>query len=449
MRRLASRGGQFNRPSSSRFSRPAPPVVSVNSTDQGSLSGPSEADDSSAVAVPEAIEGFVPPEQRPEPWVQLKYYSFHPCVYPPMIGVVSRNARAGSLVNVYDKAGRPFGNGLYNPRARVPLRMFHHGRERVGEEHLTALIESAVSLRLTTLDLPAHTNAFRVIHSDGDSLSGLVVDRFDDVLSIEVHSLGMAQRLPGWLPLLHARLGTRKAVVEVEDRIARLEGILKPTLPNDLVRSVKIREHGIRYEVNLELGHKTGFFCDQRENRRRLAAFTRGARVLDLCCYTGGFSLAAKILGGAEDVTGVDLDETAIAQARRNANLNQARVCWIHCDAFSYARQMQRNGTQWEVVVLDPPKLVLSRDEADEGVRKYEDLNQLAVRLVRPGGFFVTCSCSGLLSAEDFERIVAKSAHRAARPLQILDRTGPGPDHPVMSNAPDGRYLKVLWARVK
>jgi 23S rRNA (cytosine1962-C5)-methyltransferase len=275
------------------------------------------------------------------------------------------------------------------------------------------------------------------------------VDRFDDVLSIELHSLGMAQRLPQWLSALHARLGTRKAVVAVEDRIARMEGILKPTLPADTVRSVKIREHGIRYEVNLELGHKTGFFCDQRDNRRRLATFTRGARVLDLCCYTGGFALAAKLLGGADDVTGVDLDETAIAQAQRNANLNQARVAWVHCDAFSYARQMQRNAAQWDVVVLDPPKLVLGRDDADEGVRKYEDLNQLAVRLVKPGGFFVTCSCSGLLSAEDFERIVSKSAHRAARPLQILDRTGAGSDHPVMSYAPDGRYLKVLWTRVK
>jgi 23S rRNA (cytosine1962-C5)-methyltransferase len=366
-----------------------------------------------------------------------------------MIGTVSREARAGSLVNVYDKAGRPFGNGLYNPRARVPLRVFHHGRDLVGEAALDGLIESAVNLRLNTLELPARTSAFRVIHSDGDSLSGLVVDRFADVLSIELHSLGMAQRLPRWLPALHARLGTRRVVVEVEDRIARIEGILKPALPADPVRTVKVQEHGVRYEVNLELGHKTGFFCDQRENRRRLAAFTRGARVLDLCCYTGGFSLAAKVLGGAEDVTGVDLDETAIAQARRNAHLNQARVAWVHCDAFSYARQMQRNATQWDVVVLDPPKLVLSRDDAEEGVRKYEDLNQLAVRLVKPGGFLVTCSCSGLLSAEDFERIVAKSAHRAGRPLQILDRTGASPDHPVMSNAPEGRYLKVLWALVR
>ncbi len=386
---------------------------------------PSTGADAAPEEPPAPVEGVVAPELRPEPWVQMKYYSFHPCI------------------------GRPFGNGLYNPRARVPLRVFHHGRDLVGEDHLQRLIDDAIDLRLKIFDLPAQTDAFRAIHSDGDSLSGLVVDRFDDVLSIELHSLGMAQRLPGWLPGLHARLGTRRAVVEVEDRIARLEGIVKPSLPRDDVRTIKIREHGIRYEVNLELGHKTGFFCDQRDNRRRIASFTRGARVLDLCCYTGGFSLAAKTLGGAEDVTGVDLDETAIAQAQRNANLNQARISWVHCDAFSYARQMQRNATQWDVVILDPPKLVLGRDDADEGVRKYEDLNQLAVRLVKPGGFFVTCSCSGLLSAEDFERIVSKSAHRAARPLQILDRTGAGPDHPVMSYAPDGRYLKVLWTRVK
>ena len=144
----------------------------------------------------------------------------------------------------------------------------------------------------------------------------------------------------------------------------------------------------------------------------------------------------------------MDLDEKAIAQARRNANLNQARMEWVHCDAFSYARQMQQNGHRWDAVVLDPPKLVLSRDEAYEGLRKYEDLNRLALRLVEPGGVFVTCSCSGLLSAEKFEEILVRAAQRESRRLQIFDRTGAGADHPVMSIAPEGRYLKVIWMRV-
>ena len=148
---------------------------------------------------------------------------------------------------------------------------------------------------------------------------------------------------------------------------------------------------------------------------------------------------------------GVDLDEGAIAQAKRNANLNgQARIEWIHCDGFSYLRQMRKNTERWDVVVLDPPKLVFGREEEEEedGLIKYEDLNSLGIVVTAPGGLLVTCSCSGQLSAEDFERAVVKASHRVGRKLQFLERTGPGMDHPVMSNCPESRYLKVLWARV-
>ncbi len=382
------------------------------------------------------------------PWVQLKYFSFHPCIYAAMIRRASPDARAGSLVAVYDKVGKPLGTGLFNPKARVPLRVFQHSAEFAGEELFPALLERALTLRLEGLRLPETTEAFRVINSDGDSFSGLIVDRFADVLSIQVHSLGVFQRLPGWLPQLHGRLGTKRATLEVDPTIARFENIRPQKFPSDEVRSVRIREHGVRYEVNFEDGHKTGFFCDQRDNRRNFANWTRGKRVLDLCTYTGGFALSAKVSGGATEVTGVDLDEKAIAQARHNANLNQARVEWIHCDAFTWARQMQKNGRRWDAVVLDPPKLIHDREDTDEGWRKYEDLNQLAVTLVEPGGLLVTCSCSGLLGMEDFERHVTRGVHRAHRRLQFLDRTGAAPDHPVMSHCPESRYLKVLWARV-
>jgi len=365
-----------------------------------------------------------------------------------MIKTASPDAKAGDLVTVYDKEGRPFGAGLYNPKARVPVRMFHHGPEPIGEDHFLSLLDRAVDLRLKVLQLPAVTEAFRVVHGQGDGLSGLVVDRYGDVLSLEVHSLGVFKRLGQWLPHLHGRLGTTRAVIEVDPKIAQIEGIVVKSFPSDVVRTVRIREHGVRYEVDFEQGHKTGFFCDQRENRRRFAAWTKDRRVLDLCCYTGGFALSAKVQGGATEVTGVDLDEKAIAQARANANLNQTRIEWVHGDAFVYARQMQKNGRLWDAVVLDPPKLILSRDEEQDGLRKYEDLNLLAVSLVERGGFFVTCSCSGLLGAEEFEQIVTRAVHRAGRRLQILDRTGAAEDHPVMSNSLEGRYLKVLWSRV-
>jgi len=345
------------------------------------------------------------------------------------------------------------GGGLFNPRAKIPLRVVCHSTTPVDESYFEAALRRAAALRREVFRLDEVTDAYRLINSDGDGLSGLTIDRYGDTLLCEVYSLGIAQRLPAWLPILHELAGTRFARVHVDHDLGSLEGI-KPSLFKETnaaaPRTVKIREHGVRYEVDFAEGHKTGFFCDQRDNRRALARFTRGARVLDLCCYTGGFSLNAKVSGGAEEVTSVDLDEAAIAQARRNANLNQARLKFVHADAFAYARQMQTNGEKWDVVVLDPPKFIFTRDEHGnwEGRQKYEDLNLLAISLVKPGGIFVTCSCSGLLSLEDFENHVIRAAHRQGRRLQFLDRTGPGPDHPVYSNCLESRYLKVLWSRV-
>lgn len=387
------------------------------------------------------------------PWARLKYVTFQPHIFPRLLGEVSPGARPGDLVAVYDKGGELCGMGLYNPRAKIPLRVVSYGAEPPREEYFSAALQRAVALRREAFRLDEQGDAYRLVNSDGDGVSGLIVDRYADTLLCEVTSLGIAQRLPAWLPVLHAAAGTKHARVQVDHDLGSLEGI-RPSTFNETnaaaPQAVKIRENGIRYEVDFAEGHKTGFFCDQRENRRALTRFTAGRRVLDLCCYTGGFALSAKVAGGAEEVTAVDLDEAAVAQARRNANLNQARIRLVHADAFAYARQMRENGESWEVVVLDPPKFIFVREGPGhwEGRQKYEDLNQLALGLVRPGGLFVTCSCSGLLSLEDFEQHVIRAAHRLGRRLQFLDRTEAGPDHPVYSNCLEGRYLKVLWARV-
>jgi 23S rRNA (cytosine1962-C5)-methyltransferase len=389
----------------------------------------------------------------PRPWAQLKYVTFQPAVFPRLLGDVSPDARPGDWVSVFDKNGEPVGAGLFNPRAKIPLRVVAHGTEPIGEDYFEGAIRRSVALRRDIFRLDAETDAYRLVNSDGDGLSGLTIDRYGDVLLCEVFSLGIAQRLPRWLPLLHELAGTKFARVHVDHDLGSLEGI-KPSTFNETnaaaPRAVKIRENGVRYEVDFTEGHKTGFFCDQRENRKRIAQFTKGARVLDLCCYTGGFSLCAKVLGEAADVTSVDLDEVSIAQARRNANLNQVRLSLVHADAFAYARQMFQNKEAWDVVILDPPKFIFTRDAHGnwEGRQKYEDLNQLSIGLVKAGGIFVTCSCSGLLSLEDFEQHVIKAAHRLNRRLQFLDRTEAGPDHPVFSNCLESRYLKVLWARL-
>ncbi|MCW1914116.1 class I SAM-dependent rRNA methyltransferase [Luteolibacter sp. GHJ8] len=381
------------------------------------------------------------------PTVRLKYFSYHPAIWPRMIGEVSRDAKAGSLVQVIDKEGKPFGSAFWNPKAGMPLRVFAHGAEVVGEDFFIGAIQRAAELRRNIMKLDETTEAYRAIHADADQLPGLVADKFGKVLSLEVTNLAAWQRLDAWIPALHEAFGTEKAHVRVDPDLGRIEGI--PSLGHSLsetIRPLKIREHGVTFQIDPSGGHKTGFFCDQRDNRKKFGALAAGKSVLDLCCYTGGFSVSAA-LGGAEEVTAVDLDENAVELAKRNANLNQQRVKFTHADAFTWTRTMIENGRKWDLVIADPPKFIHGRED-QLGHNKYHDLNKLALQLVKPGGLFVTCSCSGMLSADEFEKIVVSAAHRQDRRLQIFDRTGAGPDHPTLSNYPESRYLKLLWCRV-
>ncbi len=397
----------------------------------------------------EAPEGS---DQWLSPWVQLKYFTYNPAVFPRMLGAVSRDAKDGELIHVYDKNGELFGGGFWNAKSRTPLRMLTHSRDPISENDLVEALKKAVRWRRDELKLDEKTSAYRILHGDSDGIGGLIIDRYADVLSLDVTTLGVWNRLEKWLPMLHELCGTKRHVIHVDESIARMEEIDTEKGPvSDSVRLVRVQEHGVSYEVDFAQGHKTGFFCDQRDNRVKLAQYVEGKSMLDLCCYSGGFSIQAKLHGGASEVTAVDLDEKAIAMATRNANINhpQHRINFVHADAFVYARQMVRNGTLFDVVLLDPPKFVLGRDEEkDEGIKKYYDLNMLGMQCVRPGGLFVTCSCSGLLSAYEFEKTVIKAAQRLGRRLQIIEMSGPGWDHPYLSTYPEGRYLKVLWARM-
>lgn len=380
------------------------------------------------------------------PRVSIKTVSFHPSIWPKMIGDASPDARPGDLVEVLDRNGDTFGWGLFNPRSNMPLRIVRHGVEPVDEGFFHEAIRDAAALRRDLLD--DGLEAFRCIHADADRLPGLVADRFGDILSVEVTALGAWTRLDEWIPALHEAFGTARTHLRVDPKLARIEGIPQKSHPladTDL-RRVKIREHGAIFEIDFAEGHKTGFFCDQRDNRQRFAALAAGRSVLDLCSYTGAFSVQAA-LAGATEVTGVDLDEKAIAMAKRNANLNQTRVRFTHADAFTWARTMVDNGRQWDLVLVDPPKFVTGRDD-ERGRGKYNDLNRLAAQLVKPGGYLVSCSCSGQVNEFEFEKLVTTAVHKEQKRLQIFNRTGAGADHPTLSNYPESRYLKVIWGRV-
>lgn len=391
-----------------------------------------------------------PPEVLPT--IAIRSAGLHPFVYKKMVigPVGAPRPVEGDLVRVVDRDHLHLGYALWNSRSQIALRILSREEAPPPEAFWEERLDAAITLRHDLLRLSDETNAYRVLHAEGDGLSGLIVDRFGDVLSAEVFSLGIYQRLRPILQRLSARLGTAHFRAIVDERIALAEDFPgAPVVSPDLPSRVTIRENDVRYRVQFEGSHKTGFFCDQRENRRRLAAFCRPeSRVLDLCCYTGGFGLNARIHGGALDVTCVDLDEKALAIARENANLNQVRLSFVHADAFGYARQMRTNGNTYSVVVLDPPKLIPGRLDIATGKRKYFDLNTLAMQLVEPGGVLVTCSCSGLLPPEEFLTLLRAAARRAGRTAQVLAVSGASPDHPVRLDALEGAYLKAVWLRM-
>jgi 23S rRNA (cytosine1962-C5)-methyltransferase len=332
--------------------------------------------------------------------------------------------------------------------------MLSVGGQPVPDDFWRRRIDGAIRLRRETLRLDEATDAYRLIHAEGDGLSGLVAERLGDCLVFEVFSLGVWQRIRELAELTAELMGPPpggasawRTVVRADERSAQLEGF-KPRHGQSDHRRAVVSEYGVRYRVDLAGGHKTGFFCDQRDNRRAFAGLCRDAAVLDLCCYSGGFGVAAAKLGGAREVTSVDLDEAAVALARENANLNQVRVQQVHADVYGYLRQMIANGRQYDAVVLDPPKLIATREQFREGRQRYLDFNKLALAVVRPGGVLLTCSCSGLMPRDSFLDVIRQAARIAGRSLSVFNVSGAAPDHPIALDCPETEYLKAVWLRV-
>lgn len=384
---------------------------------------------------------------KPLPFVEIKSPTNSATLFRKRLGDIDRRARPGDLVNLRLPGGIHFGQGLFNLRAEATVRILTRGEQQANVEWWTEQLNSAIDFRRDFLKLDETTDAWRVVHAEGDGLPGLVVDRYGPVLALEVFSLAMYQRAGAIAELLSTLMDAPHWIVIPAPRTLDHEGFeAEPFGSSNLPRSVAVTERGTRYEIQFAAGHKTGFFCDQRDNRQKLTEWTAGKSVLDLCCYTGGFSVAAKTRGSAGETTGVDLDETAIAQAKRNSRINKQPIRYVHADAFNYMRDMRANGQKYDVVVLDPPKLVHSREEESSGKGKYFDMNRLAMQLVAPGGLLVTCSCSGLLAEEDFRRLVIAAVPEDRR-AQIIHTAGAGSDHPIATNCLETGYLKTVWVR--
>jgi 23S rRNA (cytosine1962-C5)-methyltransferase len=353
----------------------------------------------------------------------------------------------GSVVDIVDRGGQWVGRGFYNGHSRIALRVLTtEPAEAIDAGFFARRIARAVSLRRDWLKLDEVTDAYRLVFSEGDELSGLVVDRFGFTLVLEFFAAGMYRFRPAIQEALAGLYPGSQCYWFSEEHVQKQESFdcRSPEPPAPLV----ITEHGVRFRVAPGSKHKTGFFLDQRDNRRALAEYCGGKRVLDLCCNTGGFAVYAKTLGQAEEVIGVDLDEDVIALAKQNANLNQARIRFVQADLFAWLREVLPSGQRFDVVVLDPSRQTRDREELGGALKKYLDMNRLALQAVAPDGLFLTCSCTGLVTEADFLEMLRRAAWQAGRTVQVLRTAGAAPDHPFQIHVPEGRYLKAVYCRV-
>jgi 23S rRNA (cytosine1962-C5)-methyltransferase len=360
--------------------------------------------------------------------------STHPWIFQKMVEKPAVRPKPGSVVEIIDREGNFAGRGFYNGHSRIALRVLTADPgETIDEAFFARKIGEAVSLRRDALKLDRVTDAYRLVHSEGDGLSGLVVDRFADTLVIEYFSAGMFRQRDLIRRVLLDRFPGADVYSFAEDHVQKQESFdfNAPAAPAPTV----ITEHGVKFHAAPGTKHKTGFFADQRDNRKFLSEFCEGRRVLDLCCNSGGFAIYAKAIGGADEVVGVDLDEEILGVAERNAKLNRSRVRFVQADIFAWLRDVAVNNRDREQVI--------------PALKKYLDMNKLALAAVKPGGIFLTCSCTGLVSEEQFLDMLRRAAFYANRTVQVLKVSGAGPDHPFLANVPESRYLKAVFCRVE
>lgn len=356
----------------------------------------------------------------------------HPWIFGGAIGRESGPDDA-AIAELFDPRGTRIASGLHSPHSQIRMRALTFGDEELTAETIRARVLASVARRGSILN--DDTNAARLIHAEGDDLSGLVVDRYDDLLVVEIANYGLEQLKPIVIDALQA-----KRIYFKNDIPARkLEQL--STEPDGDQSGATIRENGLRFLVEPASGQKTGFFLDQRENRALARTLSGGRRVLNLFSYTGGFGVYAAA-GGATEVENVDVSEPAIALAGRNHELNGVGGTFTVGDAFTVVRQRAAANERYDFVICDPPAFAKSRGEVERAARGYKDVNLYAMRLVAPGGLLMTFSCSGHMDLDLFQKVIFSAALDAGRRASFIRRLSAGPDHPTSLFAPEGEYLK-------
>ena len=378
----------------------------------------------------------------------------HPWIFAGAVAHLKGRARAGDTVAVLADDGRPLGRAAFSPHSRIRARMWSFDpAETIDHAFFKRRVAAAVAARANLPELRGQ-QGLRLIHGESDGLPGVIADRYGDTVVVQLTSAG-AEKWRDALVAAIVQATDCACIYERSDSDVRgLEGLSARTgfLHGEAPEGgVVIEEHGIRLEVDIAGGHKTGFYLDQRENRRLVRELAAGRSVLNCFCYTGGFSLQA-LAGGAAQVLSIDSSGPALQGARRNLALNPqlpaGRAGWREADVFEELRALKQAGARFDLIVLDPPKFAPSAAHAARAARAYKDINLLGFRLLDPGGLLMTYSCSGGVDPELFRKIVAGAAADAGVDARILRRLGAAADHPVALAFPEGEYLKGLLCSI-
>jgi len=373
----------------------------------------------------------------------------HPWIFSGAVERVQGSPGLGETVEIFSTDGEWLARAAYSQNSQIIARIWSWDKsESIGREFFKNRLYRAVEQRAALIP-QGETDDVRLVHGESDGLPGLVVDRYADVLVIQCLSAGIELWLKEVVEVLVELTGCEQVYERSDVEVRHLEGLPErvgalhgaaPTEP------LIISENGLLFKVDLLHGQKTGFYIDQRHNRQRVGALAQGRRVLNCFCYSGGFSVYA-LAGGASQVVSIDSSHEALVLARENYGMNHLsneQVDWIEGDVFHELRLLRDRAQSFDAIILDPPKFAPTAAQAESAARGYKDINLLAFKLLRPGGLLFTFSCSGGISADLFQKIVAGAALDAGVDARIVEHLAQGPDHPVALNFPEGTYLKGL-----
>ncbi len=374
----------------------------------------------------------------------------HPWIFEGSVARLDGRARPGDTVEVVDAGGRRLAKAAWSPSSQIRARVWSFDPdETIDDAFFKRRVAAAVARREAMPQLRGQ-DGMRLIHGESDGLPGVIADRYGDTVCLQLTAAGPDKWRKAIVGALAKVAGIARIYERSDSDVRGLEGLEPVTgwvhgeAPD---RPLSIDENGVRLGVDVVGGHKTGFYLDQRDNRLLTRALAGGKSVLNCFCYTGGFSLQA-LAGGAANVLSIDSSGPALAGARANLALNPQldarRAEWQEADVFDVLRVFRKEGRKFDLIVLDPPKFAPSAAHAERAARAYKDINLLGFRLLNPGGYLLTYSCSGGIGLELFQKIVAGAAVDAGRDARILQRLSAGPDHPVALHFPEGEYLKGL-----